>query len=55
MATRAPTGLTNGMPGAVNAEELAERMENLNEGFSGSEATLGSGTESPAVGSKVSL
>ena len=42
------------MPGAVDAEELAERMENLDVGFSGSEATLGSGTGSPAVGSKVS-
>ncbi|XP_071808414.1 protein transport protein Sec31A-like isoform X2 [Asterias amurensis] len=52
LATGAPTGLTNGMPGAVDAEELAERMENLDVGFSGSEATLGSGTGSPAVGSK---
>ncbi|XP_022104643.1 protein transport protein Sec31A-like isoform X2 [Acanthaster planci] len=48
-ATGAPPGLTNGMPGAVNAEELAERMQNLDGGLSGSEA---SGTGSPAVGSK---
>ncbi|XP_038060867.1 protein transport protein Sec31A-like isoform X2 [Patiria miniata] len=53
VATSAPSaGLTNGMPGAVNAEELAERMQNLDGGLSGSEATLGSGTGSPAVGSK---
>ena len=43
LATGAPCGLTNGMPGAIDAEELAERMENLSTGSRGSEAKLGSG------------
>ncbi len=53
VATGAPLGLTNGMPGAVDAEELAERMEHLSTGSRGSEAKLGSGSGSPSV-SKVS-
>ena len=52
-ATGAPPGLPNGSPGAINAEELAERMQNLDGGLSGTEVRLGSGTGSPAVGSKV--
>ena len=50
VATGAPMGLTNGMPGAVDAEELAERMTHLSAGTrGGSEAKLSSGNDSPGA------
>ncbi|XP_071952152.1 protein transport protein Sec31A-like [Antedon mediterranea] len=52
LATGAKTTLQNGNKEGVNMEELAAKMETINTDDDDSELNLGSGTQSPSVGSK---